>query len=125
MKQFFLTLGVFVIALISVQATPTLVGGSPLVVNNTSANCSNAVAFQYPPYTQPFTVTHGALGGTNDIAINVSNTLDGVSFTYGFTWHPAYTNPCTETINSAPVTNYCRATVTTTNLQSVIINYGN
>lgn len=129
MKRFFLTICVFVAAIalvvIAVKATPTLVGGSPLVANNTTVNCSNAVTFLYPPYTQPFTVTHGALASTSDITINVSNTLDNVNYLYGFTWHPAFTNAGTETINPMPVTNYCRASVTTTNSQSVVITYGN
>jgi hypothetical protein len=106
------------------QATPTLVGGSPMVVNNTSSNCTAAVTFISPPTIQPFSVTHGVLINTNDISISVSNTLDNVNFTYAYTWHPLSIAATTEYIGTAPVTNYCRATVTTTNSQSVIINYG-
>lgn len=112
------------LAAVSAISAPVLVGGSPMVVNNTSSNCTAAVAFASPPYLQQFSVTHGGLGSTNDISINVSNTLDQVNYTFAYVWHPSYTNATTEYIGTAPVTNYCRATVTTTNSQSVIINYG-
>jgi len=124
MKQFLLSLAVVVAVAVVAHSTPVLVGGSALVVNNTSANCSSAVAFSSAPQLMPFTVTHNGLASTNDIKINVSNTVDNVNFTYAYTWYPTFTNAGTEVISSAPVTNYCRATVITTNSQSMVINYG-
>jgi len=125
MKTFFIAL-FSLVAVSVVTAAPVLVGGSPLVVNNTSSNCAAATSFASPPAIQNFSVQHGALNSTNDITLSVSNTLDGVNYVYAYTWHPANTNATTEYINPFQFTNnLTRATVTTTNSQSVIINFGN
>jgi len=125
MKTFLIALFALTVCVLA-SAAPVLVGGSPLVVNNTSSNCAAATSFASPPSIQNFSVQHGALGSTNDIALSVSNTLDGVNYVYAYTWHPSNTNAGTEYINPFQFTNnLTRATVTTTNSQSVVITFGN
>ena len=110
------------------RAAPTIIAGSPVVVNNASANTSVTPAFSYNPTLQQFQITHGALGATTDIALKIYVGVSGSTnnCVQVYTWYPSFTNATTETVPAGviPIPNYVFGTITTTNSQSLYGSYG-
>jgi hypothetical protein len=123
----FAVLAIFAIVL-AVRATPTIIGGSPLTVNNFATNTAIVSAFQFNPSLQQYSITHSSLQQTTDIKLvfniaiqNSTNPAVAIG-----TWYPTTTNAATEVIYAGSLfaTNYTFATITTTNSQGVYISYG-
>lgn len=119
-----LFIGAFFVA----RATPTIIAGSPITVNNVSYTSAVVNAYSYNPAFQQLAVTHGALQQTTDIAIKVYLNLvqNSNAPTFIGTWYPANTNATTEYIYAGSFfgTNYAFCSITTTNSQQLYIGYG-
>jgi hypothetical protein len=125
-------IGVAVIAAVIVsfaftaRATPTLLVGSLVTVNNTSSNSPTIGALTYVPASQQFTISHGALTATNAFYLTFQPTLDGTNYVSSGVWYPFYTNACTEIIPPGyfTITNNFRVVITSTNSVQVGGSYG-
>jgi hypothetical protein len=130
MKKLILSAGLFVaiLCVALLAKAGVIVAGSPLVVNNTTTTNSIVYAFSYNPTLNQYSVQHGVLTATNDIAIKIyvnvtSNIVNAVQVG---TWYPNTLAAATEIIpaNLFVVTNYTFTSVTTTNSQSIYMTYG-
>lgn len=112
----------------STYATPTLLIGSLVTVNNSTSNSPVVQALGNTTASQTLTITHGALTATNAFYIAGQFTVDQTNyFTSPVVWYPYYTNATTEYIpaNYFTFTPYFRAQVTSTNSVQVGGSYGN
>jgi hypothetical protein len=130
MKKFFLLIGVAaLLATVSaVRATPTLLIGSLVTVNNTTSNSPVVQALGNITASQTITITHGALTATNAFYIAGQFTVDQTNYyTSPVVWYPSYTNATTEYVNANyfTFTPYFRAQITSTNSVQVGGSYGN
>ncbi len=117
------------IAILVTHATPTIVAGSPAVVNNTSSNFPAITAFQYNPALQQWSLTHNSLNATSDIKVNIFLTLPGsggAGSNLVYVWYMASTNATTEYLYQGAIlaTNSVFPQVVTTNSQSFYMGYG-
>lgn len=126
MKKLITILFVAALSALSVSAAPTLLLGNLITVNNTTSNSPATTALNWNPTTQQFTISHGALTGTNALTLNIQATTDQTNYITIGTWKPSFTNATTETIpaNAFSITNYIRVQAVTTNSVTVGGSYG-
>lgn len=108
------------------NATPVMIFGSLVTVNNTTSNSPATSALAYNPALNQFTITHGSLTATSALQVNFQATLDQTNYVTVGTWYPQYTNATTETVNANQyfITNYVRGQAITTNSVQVGGTYG-
>lgn len=81
------------------NATPLLVAGNLVTVNNTSSNTAPFYLLNYAAGSQQVQVIHGALTATNAFYLTAQWTMDGTNYlASGLNWYPSNTNAATEYI---------------------------
>lgn len=130
MKKLLLPIGVLFVLVTCIfiaRATPTIIAGSPVTVNNVTYTSAVVTAFSYNPSLQQYAITHNALQQTTDISLKIYISLNSTNNpVFIGTWYPANTNAATEYAyaGSFYATNYTFVSVTTTNSQQIYIGYG-
>ena len=121
-----LLLTLILLAVCSAMATPTLIVGSLVAVNNTTSNSVYTTALNYSPQLQQWSVTHTALPNTNAFYLTFRVSLDQTNAVAVGTWYPSNTNACTEIVpaNQFNITNYVQISCTTTSSVSYSASYG-
>jgi len=111
----------------TVRATPLLVAGTLITVNNTTSNTAPFVALNFNASSQNFSVAHGSLTATNAFWITGQFTLDQTNYVAGGVWYPSLTNATTEYIPATffTFTPYMRLATTSTNSITYSATYGN
>lgn len=121
----FVAAAMLVIAALKMWAASGILLGSMTTVNNASSNSTAVTAGTLTLPGGKVQLQHNGLAATNDIKCVLQFSTDNTNFVSISTNYPAGTNAATENfyVPSTYPSVYYRVVITTTNSQSVFVNY--